>query len=299
MKTLTLLTTVAATLGLVAPLAAAPLNPEHISVRAHWYMHADADALRSSQTGGLLMETMEQRHGAQFRAFARLFSFNPLEDLNAITIYGRDDQGVVLVHASMDPNHLTDLVAAGEGHESTDHEGVTVHSWLDQGKRQAGAIVNDNLLLLSEQVEWVTHALDVIAGRAESLGEDLIRTVEAQSTIVVGVVDLSQMEELIPQAAFLREAKSMRMTLAERTGRLEASAELVLSDAAKAQPIANLIEGMIAFAQLTQPEVTELGFEVGVSADRETGRIGVTISVPVEDAVKQIESELAKQADGS
>ena len=297
MKTFTTLTIIAATLGGVVSLAAAPLNPQHVSTRAHWYMHADAAALRSSEIGGLLMETMDQRHGVQMRAFARMFSFNPMEDLTAITVYGRDDQGVVLVHAKMDPDHLTDLVAAGDGYQSKNHEGVTVHSWMDKGKRQTGAIVNENLLILSEQAELVTHALDVLAGREDSIGEDVILPGDVQAPIVIGVADLSQMEAIAPQAAFLREAKSMSMTLGERAGRLEASMQLVLADSAKAQQIAKLIEGMIALVQLAQPETAAMGIEAEVSADQDTGRIGVTLSVAVEEAVKHIESEIAKQAD--
>ena len=47
-------------------------------------LHADLDAIRSSETGKAVFSRIEADHGAKLRAFKRLFSLHPLNDLQGV-----------------------------------------------------------------------------------------------------------------------------------------------------------------------------------------------------------------------
>lgn len=282
-------------LGGLLPLSAAPFDPGQVSADANWYMHADMDALKGSEAGGLLMRAVTEEHGQQARAFARLFSFNPLEDVGGVTIYGRDDKGVVLLHAQIDPDHLADLVVAADDHQASDHHGVTVHQWKDGDSRQAGAIVDSGLVVFSDCTDLVAEALDVLAGRRASAAEDHTAGDTGGPAIVMAVADLAAMQSLQPDAVFLREARSMRMELGERDGRLEARMELVIKDRAQANRLGRMMNGVFALGELVSPELAELGLQGEMQGDNETGRLSGVISMPSDKVVELMEAAMALQ----
>ena len=59
-------------LALAASLPAAELVPARIPASAKWFLHADLDAMRESETGKAVFAQIEAEHGAKLTALKRI-----------------------------------------------------------------------------------------------------------------------------------------------------------------------------------------------------------------------------------
>ena len=165
---------------------AAPLQPNQISEKANWFIHADLDDLRTPKVGTTLMEAIEKEHGRQLKAVKRMFSLNPFTDLHGITLYGNGekDRAVMLINGTFDRAHVEDLIGASDGYKTSTHQDDTVHTWKDKQRTQHGAFLGDDLVIISEHKTLVVHALEVLNERKPSMEAGTFGT--SPSAILLG-----------------------------------------------------------------------------------------------------------------
>ena len=273
MRYSTILLPVVALVGAALPVHATPFKPAQVSGMANWFVHADLDALRSTETGKTLMEAVEAEHGAKLRAIKRMFSLNPLKDLKGITLYGsgEKDEGVVLIRAACDRAHLEDLIAAAKDHETSKHGDATVHSWFDEkkDKPQHGAFHNDDLVIISDHKRLVRHALDVLSG-AEPHLEAGHGYGTPPAPVLVGLVNLEGIDVYGHEATLVAKAKSVRARLMERNHRVVMEMTVEAADRAEAARFRKVLDGMIALGELAHDELAAIDLESSVTIDRGT-----------------------------
>ena len=256
---------------------AAPLQPEQVSSKANWFIHADLDELRTTQVGTTLMEAVEKEHGRQLKAVKRMFSLNPFTDLHGITLYGSGskDEAVALINATCDREHLEDLIGASKEYETTDHHSNTIHSWKDdKGKVQHGAFFGESLVVISERKKLVGHALDVLDKRADSM--DAMST---KSAFMFGLVNLDGIDVKGDEAKMFEKAKSLQGRLFEQGDRLHAEIVIEAADKALAQRFQKVLDGIVALGELANEDLAAL--ELGMTTTITDGnKVTATMSVP-------------------
>lgn len=263
------LLTLAAVALAVLPAQAGPIKPAQVSKEANWYVHADLDTLRGTEIGKTFMAAIEDKHGPQLKAVKRMFSLNPLTDLHGITLFGNGekDKAVIVIHGTFDREHVEDLIGASDEHKTSTHQSDTVHTWKDKNKDklQHGAFFGEDLVIISDHKNFITHTLDVLNGRKPSMDASEIGT--APVSILLGFANLEGIDIKGDEAKLLEKAQSLQIRFLEKEARLSAELVLKITNREEAIRVQKVLDGMIALGQLANEKLADLGIESAVSVD--------------------------------
>ena len=289
MKTTKLLLPLGLLLLTVHPAPATPFSASEVSQDAKWHLHADLDSMRSSTMGRLMVSAIEKKHEDKMKAAKRMFSLNPLTDLQAVTLWGpgEKDQGVALIRGTFDRAHLEDLIGAADEHSTSNHQSHTVHTWEDKGTTQHGAFVGNDLAVMGRQKELVTLALDVLDQRAPGMAEP---AAQAPSALLLGLADLQGLDLKGDNAKLIEKAISLGGRVFEDAGRLQAQGKVTAANAEDAQRIQSILEGMIAMAELANENLQALDLKSTIKIEGDT-TVTATLSIANEPLL-----ELVKEA---
>jgi hypothetical protein len=261
---------------------AGPWHPQQVSAEAQWMLHADLDGMRATAIGRGLAASIEQSKGRQLRAFKRMFSVNPLTDLDSVTLYGpgAKDQAVALLEGRFDRAHIEDVIGGADDYRPHDHGGVTVHQWTDQKKSQFAAFAADNRIVFSEREALVHHALDVLAGKAAAAADVPFFTAGPGAPVLHGFAMLEAIEMDGRESKLLRKAQALRLAVAEVDGKLAARAAIDAAEPRTAGRMRRVLDGLAAFSELAELLGGEIDFESGMSNGNRT--VEVALAMPVQ-----------------
>lgn len=282
-------------LTIVSPLHAGELIPSQIATSAKWQVHADLDAMRESDTGKSLFRTIESEHGAKLRAAKRMFSIHPLTDLRGITLYGdgKPDHAVALIDGKFDRAHLEDIVKAADDYESTDYDGVTVHIWTDKGAPQYAAFTSDQLLVFSHQRSMLNLALDTLKS-PRTAEPDAFLGESGESPLLSASARLSEMNLPGDEARIVGMAKVLRLAANEHDERFTLRSKIDATTAANAGILRRILDGVVAFAQVSDPKLEGLDLRSAFTTTAET--LSGTLSLPTPEWISLMEKAAAEKA---
>lgn len=280
----------------LAPLRAAELDPARIPASAKWQLHADLDAMRGSGTGKTLFALLEAEHGKQLRAFKRMFSLHPLNDLRDITLYGdgQADHAVALIHGTFNRAHIEDVVGAAEGHETRSHGGITVHRWKDKGVDQHAAFARPDLMVFSRQPDLLQEALDVLAAKAPAAADPFFQADGGRPLLSAGA-RLGEIDLPGDQARLVRMAKTLRLAAHEHEGRFVLRMNVETADATDADRLRRMVDGVIAFAQAGDAKLDGLDLQARLETDPGRPAMSGRISLPVADWITLMSKAAAEK----
>lgn len=269
--------------AIVTPLHAGGLVPSQVPAAARWLIHADLDAMRASVTGTAVFAAIEKDHGEQLQAFKRMSSVHLLRDLNGVTLMGDGkSHEVAMFSGKFDRAHMTDIVKAADGYSEQGYDGITIHSWQDHGNTQHAAFTGDNLLIFSRQEIALKHELDVIKGTAQIMDASVFGSLAGNPLVVAGA-DLTEIPLPGDASKTLRLAKVVRAMALERDGRFVFQMMANSEDAAKADRLRRLLDGILALgetadARLASPEVRH---EISIGGDNTEVHAELDMPVPL------------------
>ena len=284
-------------IALAAPLHAAPLDPAQIPAAAKWLVHADIEAMRASETGKTVFTRIEADHGAQLKAAKRMFSINPIADLNGITLFGdgKPEHAVALIHGNFDRAHLEELVAAAGDYSKDTYSGLTVHTWADKGSDQHAAFANDHLLVFSRQESLLHQALDTLKAGSPA-GPDPFFAAEGGRPLIAGSANLADIDLPGDEARLLRIAKSLHVAANENAGRFAIRIGAGTGDATHADRLRRMLDGVIAFAQAGDPKLDGLDLQSSVAVTGDKTGLDASVSLPVNEWVTLIQKAADEEA---
>ena len=270
-------------IALAAPLHAAPLNPAQIPGAAQWHVHADLDALRASETGKMIFSRLDAVYGLKLKAAKRMFSIDPATDLKGITLYGNDlsDKSVILIHGNFDRAHLEDIVAALPGYETGEHNGITTHSWRKKASREeCAAFAAEDLVVYSRSKVALLQALNVIGGKAPAMDRPAFAG-ESGASLLSAEARLSGIPLYGDSSRILRLARTLSMAANEQEGRFVLRVAAESPDAASADRLRRLLDGMIAFLEVGDEKFEGLDLRSSVTVPPDKPGVLATASLPV------------------
>ncbi len=279
MKILTL-----SVIAFISPLCAAPLVPSQIPASAKWMLHADLDAMRASETGKAIFTRIEADHGAKLRAFKRMFSLHPLDDLHGVTLYGdgKPKRAVALIHGTFDRAHMEDVVKAAKDYSSAAHAGFSIHSWTDKKEKQHAAFASDTLLVFSHQDDLLRQALDILKANAPVAGDPFFAA-DGGHPLIAASAKLAEIELPADAARTLRMASGMHVAIVEAAGRFSIRAHAESVDTNHANRLRRMIDGVLAFAEAAKPDLTRMDFRYEIKLTEEKPGLTAAITLPVNE----------------
>ena len=263
-----------------ASVHAAELNPSHIAADANWWLHADLEAVRDTEIGKRVVDTIEDKKGAQLRAVKRMFSINPVTDLMGITLYGDGgkDRAVAIIHGSFDRAHLEDLVAAADDYSSEKRGQFTVHSWTDKKKRQHAFFAADDTLVFSHFESLLESAMETLGGKG--MDPDAFVAAGSASPFLVGSANLSEVEMDDDGSELLGHAETLKIAVAESGDRMEGRMLIETTDPADGERFRKVMDGMIALGQLGNAILRDADMQFEVLTEDGGRRVNCTLSLP-------------------
>ncbi len=282
--------------ALAAAAPAAPLDPARIPAGTQWQVHADLDALRSSETGKMIISRLDAIYGVKLKAAKRMFSIDPATDLRGITLYGKDfgDKTVVaLIHGNFDRQHLEEIVAAAPGYTAGEHGGLTIHSWQKRAKReQHAAFAADDLIVFSRNREALFQAIQVLQAQAPATDE-LSFPGEGGSPLLVAGARLAGLPLYGDSSKILRLARTLSLAANEQEGRFVLSVAAESPDVPNADRLRRLLDGMIAFLEAGDEKFEGLDLRSSVAVVPDEPGVLATASLPVAEWLAVAEKKIA------
>jgi hypothetical protein len=300
----------------VVPLAqATPLQRSDVAADPVWVAHLDLDRLRSTSVGEFVFGEIEKSEiKDKLAAFQAMFRFDLRTQLHGLTVYGMShtpEEGVLLVYADFDADHLATLAKGGKDYESAEHNRHTIHSWIDESHhhraskgRTYGAMRASRVIILSQTEGAVAKALDVLDNSAPNLAASkAFPTPELSSAFFQAAAQNLKLGDKDPHAAVFRLSKTIRFEVGEEQKRLRANMQLIAGDEEVAKQIASIGQGLISLIKLQQQDHPEAGkFADALTLKQDANEVTVTMSIASSDAVDLLKAHAGKKqkkAEGS
>lgn len=275
-----------------------------------WVVQIDVAQTLKGRIGGFISEVAGKPPlKAKLAAITAMTGFDPLKDCSLITLTGtdtREDQAVLVAAGRFESKRLATLVEANDTHEALSGGGTQViHRWQDDngGGTQCAALVGDRLLVIGKGLDRVKAVLAVLGGTAEAAkAENLLGgEVPAAPAALVVVAANGIADWLGPQAAMLKQARAIYLTVGESGDLLQFQGLLAASDEKAAQDVLGVANGLMAMARLSQaqeqePALADLLKSVQISSKGTT--VGMTCSFPVQTLLDRVRVEMAKKKHG-
>lgn len=281
-------------LASIAPLLAGGIIPSQVPASAKWQLHADLDAMRGSETGKSIFARIEADHGAKLRAFKRMFSIHPLNDLRGITLYGdgKPDHAVALIDGTFDLAHIEDVLGAADSHKTDSRAGFTVHHWKDKDVWQHASFATESLLVFSRQKDLLHDALDVLKANAPAKPDPFFAA-NGGSPLIAASARLSEIELPGDEARLVRMARTLRIGFSEHGGRFSIRIGAETADAAAAESLRRMLDGVIAFVQASDVRFDGIDLRADLAADADRPELKATLSLPVGEWITLMEKTAA------
>lgn len=278
-----------------ATLSAGELSPNQIPSNAKWLLHADLEAMRSSETGKLVFERIEADHGAKLRAVKRMFSLHPLKDLRDLTLFGdgKKDHAVVLLDGTFDHEHIDDLLKAAEEYKESDHNGATVRSWKDKGVTQFAAFATPELIVFSRQEELLRQELDVLKANTAATDNTILPAAGSKPLIAMGA-KLSDIEIPKSAARMLQTASLLKLSAREDGGRFSIQLNAETADSKHARRLQRMLDGVVALAEAGNADLSTPGFQCDIDSTDKS--VSASVSMPVLEWLEFLKKEADKKA---
>lgn len=261
---------------------AAPLQKSEIHPAANWVVHADLDAFRGSGLGKLVLaELKAQGIEQKMQEFAAIFSFQPLTDLRDVTLYGKgtDRDGVVIIaDGRFDAEKLLGIVRWNPRYKEIPYEGVTLHQWLNEDKKDPtaeqimyGYIHGGQQVVVSAGLDALKQAVNTLKQPAAETSTGLVNRIPAQEKggfLQVVATNIGELAGQEPKAAILRQADSLTLSAGETADKIFIGLQVQGQTPEVAQNMANLLQGIVAMTQLAaqeQPKLSELARNVQIT----------------------------------
>ncbi len=294
--------------GLALPGRAGDFDKQIVPSDATWVAHANLVKLRESTVGRFLLNRLSgEEANRQFAAFKAIFQFDPRQDLSAITVFGTaagEENSVALLRGRFNTAQLITLVQANPQFKSVAHGNDQILSWVDEkntacGKRTYGCVAAADLLILGQKAETVAHALDVIDGatpnaQANTTLPGLERATSA--TFFLASADMARMPALDPNAALLKQNKSVLLTLGEQGADMQGLLLMVAPDAETAKTVRAAAQGIAALVTLQGPQ-NPLGARLAsaIQFGGEGDQVEIKMSCPAAEIATLLEAEALKK----
>jgi hypothetical protein len=291
--------------------SAGPLQRADLPADPAWVLHVDCDALRPSTIGQYLLSELEKPDAQeQFAAIQAIFSFDPRTQLHGLTLFSAGTtpaDGVLLAHADIDPDRLIVLAKAAKDYQTTTHNGLVIHSWIDDKKpavndvkpRTYAALFNRNVIVFGQKESTVAQTLDVLARKVPSLAADSAFAqlcAGGDNSFVQAMARKIELPNNDPNAAVFRLAKLIRLKIGEASRQITASLVLEANDDQIANQITSIVQGLTSLLKLQdkKPEAAKLANALTIHQSGVS--VTVNLSLPADDVVGMMKADAAKKA---
>lgn len=294
-------------LSLGAAALAGPLQPAHIAADARWLIHLDLEALQPTTVGQTLAREAIEPKMSEAAAALKLhlgFDFD-WRRIRSLTLYGWEYGGPERLRGVMLMDTDLDLVTAFD--RALQKQAEWGHAQdgdlqLIEGGPQPLYCIKEDLYvalqpgapaILGKARRTTLRARQVLIGGAPNLntapGLANLANAGRGEFLLVAAEGFGAAAPDTPQARVLKMADTLRFSLAETAGQLQAALNLGTRSAETAQQMLQVIQGMTALVALSQTDNADLQKLVnGLRASVNDRQLQLWLTLPAADVAAKI-----------
>jgi len=247
--------------------SAAPLALGELPADTRWVIHLDLEAARATPVGKTFHARCLSTDAAQAKIekIRKEIGIDPTKDLLSITAYDHQfarHQGVLLLRATkLDKEKLlAGLKKKHPDHQISEHGTTKLYTWTAHKKGKhahqvTGAILGDQVLILSRNPDQVRAALDQLDGKGDSVSKDSpLAAATAEGTVLIARGIGMKGEETPFRLSVIRNADSLAISAGQTGDDVFVKVTLVTESTDVAQQYRAVAEGFQALAGLRAKE---------------------------------------------
>ncbi|MBT3635560.1 MAG: hypothetical protein HN531_01360 [Opitutae bacterium] len=301
-----LVTIVLAWIPLLA-IQAKPLDLSKVSRDANWLMHMDFDAMRKSEIGSFMLESMEKMPEAVERMEKMKKKYGvDVDEFSYLTMSGTGEQhkGIAIMKGGVDTDMLVDLVKSQDSVEVSRIGKQKVYS-SDRGRHSmAFAPLNKGVIVGGPDADYVSEGIDLAKGKAPSYkGHDLLDVLAGQMDkpgflFFADVKGAAKNNELDPRAMLMLEkVKAGGMAVGDDGGSISFVAVMEATDEETCKQVEAMVRGGMAMLDMRKAQDKRLEKVLdGHSIKRDGKMLWVKMKFSVEAIMDHLEREMRKAA---
>jgi len=286
----------------VSVLQAEPVRTQYVSPQAVWAAHLDLDLVKNAQGGlcaWLMEQTYEPETARKLAGAQRFLGFDLRQALSGVTVYGLTQdasRSAALFSGRFDVERLQELLGAADSYSVKEVEGYEIHSWTkkdDPEERSFGAFRGTNLLFFASASDVLLHALKVVDGKEPGGSAAGVLDFVQESALLTAAFKSGQPLDW-PKAGMLKMASAGAFTIEESGDDVRIMLALEVAEAANAENIYRVAEGLRAMVLLSseqKPEMAELARRAVV--EKKEGSVLIALNVPATQLVKVLKEGVA------
>lgn len=278
---------------LAPPLRAGAYDPHQVPADVQWVIHVDVDVVQNSKLWGMLQKPLMDNPGYQM-AIGKLMITTGIsfpKDVHDVTLYGWDsqpDNGVVLVHATVDQQKLLALLTISPDFATHQEDGRDIYTWKTKGRQTYGAFAAADLTVIAHSQQSLDEALATLDGKNPPLEPDSALNAGIRPGVLLYLTGRN-FASLGAKAAILSHIRSGWLGVSEEADRLVISASVTADDSQSAHQMYAGAEGVKALAELSagddnaDPQAKDIAALVdGLNVNIQDQTITATCPIPLE-----------------
>ena len=281
------------------------LDTAGLPADTRWTVQLDAKALLSGNLGAWIKDQATRGPAKARLALLRTITgCNPLTDIDRVVLAGPDageEKAVLLAYGRFDSERLATVAEAAPEHQTFAHGTRTIHRWRDDQSGQIRfGLLDGTVLIIGRELDRVAAVLDVRDGAAVGVKPGTLpEPPTATGTVVIsGAAEaIDAWQNLKPEAAIFKQARSIALVLSESGDALTIQANLAAADAETATQIEQVINGFIALGRMQADKLGDKPLAktalAGVTVNREGTVVTVGTTLPAAEVTKALDAKRA------
>ncbi len=279
----------------VAEVKVGALSRKQVSAEANWLIYINIKEFNASKFGSLIQSDRAPAEMREPLAQSQdLLGFNPLKDMDYMTLYGRTEDpqsGVALFSGRFDNEKVLARVRQRTGMSESRAGNRTIYQWAEPSKNQTLSLclLQAGQLLITASPQSMTQALEVLDGKRPHLVPGSALSVPENARGFLLATATGDAVKMGP----LGNSKGFNLALGESAdGLVEARFNIQAEDEQMANSTQQILQGLVLSALLTgkqNPELAELAQTAEVSAQ------GTTVTLQVQQTADKLFDLLSQQ----
>ena len=286
---------------------AKPLDLSNVSRNANWLMHMDFDAMRNSEIGSFMLDSMEKIPEAADRMEKMKEEYGvDVEGFSFLTMSGTGEQhkGIAIMKGGVDTDMLVEFAKSQDSVEVSRIGKQKVYSSNRGRHSMAFAPLKKGMIVGGPDVDYVSEGIQLTKGKAPSYKGHEILAVLAEQVDNPGVLFFADVKgaaknnEIDPRAMqMLEKVKAGGMAIGDDGGSISFVAVMETTNEETCKQVEAMIRGGMAMVDMRKAKDKRLDKVLrGHSIKRDGKMLWVKMQFSVEAIMDHLEREMRKAA---
>lgn len=282
----------ASLIGLSSLTWAGSINPNVIDSDAKWFFHLNNERLNESELLKVFKPEIEKK--IKNAKELQLIGFNPLTDLNSVTMYGNSYQrtgSVLILDGQFNSNEILTLAKEQFKNQSSDYRGYQILFWGQGVKSVYVAFYDNTKIVFARDLDTLKKAVDVMDGTAKNISQSENTLLDnAYGNIVTArVVDFNPKIKKPMKSKLFKNITEMTYNSGEEGSQMSSQLSLKGADLEVSSLLKDMVTGLKALLLLTADQQKVINtFLKPIQINQDGESVNISLKTETDELINMI-----------